>query len=291
MDKPLEPAERPALSTLETYFNMEGVVNRNPSRTHALALLIGFLVLSLAGCLTSDDARVLQVLNERGFGRRYSGNANEVFYYGIGDSIKVKDKFNPELRGVFKIAMDGTVNFPQLGETYVAGLTSKEIAAMLTSRFQHYYKYVQIEVTPGRVMSKKIYIHLDTDLHYIRRFTGDMTLFDVIQSVRYDRILVDLGNVRVIRADPVHPLVIYCDMDSMIHGGNSRDNILIKEDDIIFFTPSIIGRFRNLTKMLVAPLTPLVQLFTAINRIDYMYNTFGDVRYGAGRYGGRYYGY
>ncbi|MBU0755287.1 MAG: polysaccharide biosynthesis/export family protein [Planctomycetes bacterium] len=250
-------------------------------------LLMGLIASVLTGCVISDDARMLQLLNERGFGRKYSGNCNEVYYYGIDDSFNIKDEYNPELRGTFKIRMDGTVDFPELGETYVAGFTSQEIASMLNIRYGHYYKHVKVEVSPRKTSSKKFFIHLDTDRHMTKKFEGDQTLYDVIMSTKFSSIDVDLDNVKVIRSDPVHPLVIYCDMDAMIHHGDSRDNILIKEDDIIFFTPSIIGYFKQLVQTLVSPLQPVVSLFNAVNRIDRMADTFGDNR----QQGGRYYGY
>jgi hypothetical protein len=281
--KPLDRLELPAV--------LEGIVNLNlhvsdRTRFAALLLLFGVAAVCLMGCVTSDDARVLQLLNERGFGRKASGNCNEVFYFGIGDSFSIGDKLNPELRGTQTIRMDGTVDLPQLGETYVAGLTAKEIASMLNIRYGHYYKYVNIEVKPRRVVSKRIFIHLDVDKHITKKFQGGQTLYDVLMAVKYNSIDVDLNNVKVIRPDPVHPLVIYCDMGAMIKHGDSRDNILIKEDDIIYFTPTIIGYFKRLVKTLTSPLQPLVQLFNAANRIDVLTETFGDSRY----YGGRYYG-
>ncbi|MFH2001674.1 MAG: polysaccharide biosynthesis/export family protein [Planctomycetota bacterium] len=240
---------------------------------------LGFIVLGLVGCKVTDDARVLQLLNERGFGRKASGNCNETFYFGIGDSMKMMDKFNPELKGLFTIGMDGTVDFPQIGETYVAGFTSKEIASMLNMRFGHYYKYVAVTVAPAKVTSKRYFVHLDTDKSYMKPFQGGQTLYDILMTIHYNSIDVDLSNIKVIRADPVHPLVIYCDMDAMIHDGDSRDNILIKEDDIIFMTPSFIGYFKQVVKTLVSPLQPLVTLVTSVNRIDMLVDTFGDPYY------------
>ncbi len=251
---------------------------------HDLVLLL--LLLSMGACYTSDDARVLQVLNERGFGRKVTGNANEVFYYGVGDTIKFTDKSNPELSGTAQIRMDGTVDFPQLGETYVAGLTSKELAFMLNTRLSHYYKYVNISVAPAQVVSKRIFIQLDTDRHLIQKFQGDMTIFDVVQSLVYDTILVDLNNVKVIRSDPVHPLVIYCDVGAMISNGNSRDNILVKEDDIIYLTPTYMGYLVRAIKWLTAPLYPIAELFNAARQSYYLGSSFGDPFYNTG-YGSR----
>jgi len=250
-----------------------------PSAWLFLTGFLGMVLLGFTGCKITDDARVLQLLNERGFGRRASGNCNETFYFGIGDSMKMMDKFNPELKGIHTIRMDGTVDFPQIGETYVAGFTAKEIASMLNMRFGHYYKYVAVTVTPGKIKSKKYFVHLDTDKSYMKPFQGGQTLYDILMTIRYNSIDVDLSNVKVIRCDPVHPLVIYCDMDAMIHEGDSRDNILIKEDDIIFMTPSLIGYFKRLVKTLISPLQPLVSLVTSVNKIDILMDTFGDPYY------------
>jgi protein involved in polysaccharide export with SLBB domain len=260
---------------------MEGIVKPELA---ASPFLLGICLLFLSGCSSTDDARVLQVLNERGFGRKYSGNANETFYFGVGDSFTYSDSFNKELKGNGKIAMDGTVFFEELGETYVAGLTSKEIASMLDQRYSHYYKFVDVTVKPKTTKSKKIFIYVSTDRHAKKTFTGDMTLYDIITSVKYDSIVVDMRNIKVVRADPVNPMVIYCNMHDMIHNGNSRDNILLKENDIIYMTPSIVGHLKNFVNMLVTPLKPIAQLFTQVNKIDRMMDTFsGDEYYNNNR--------
>lgn len=241
------------------------------------------------GCKTSDDARILQLLNERGFGRKYTGNANEQFYFGVGDTIAFADSINPEIAGSVRIRMDGTVTFPQLGETYVAGLTSHEIEAMLSRRMGHYYKMVDITVQPGAVQSKWIYIQLDTDKHIRMPFQGDQTLYDVMQKTKYDSILVDMDDIRVIRSDPAHPLVIHCDIHDMIHYGESRDNILLKEDDIIYFTPSLIGYLTIFVRTLLAPLDPIANLFNRVQYIDRTIETFDEgYNYNNRRRGGLY---
>ena len=272
---------------------MERIVKPFASRWSVpyLAALLLFLPW-LCGCYTTDDARMLQVLNERGFGRKYTGNANEVFYFGVGDLIKFQDKDNPELSGTARVRMDGTVDFPMLGETYVAGLTSREIAAMLNMRLGQYYKYVNIAVSPAQVVSKRIFIQVDTNVHIVKQFKGDMTLFDVLQSVHYDSMLVDLDNVKVIRADPVHPLVMYCDMDAMISDGNSRDNILVKEDDIIYLTPTFIGYVVRVVRWFIEPLRPIAELWGTARSVYYSWSSpYYGYGYGRRRYGGSWRGY
>ena len=53
----------------------------------------------MVGCAGQDDARVQQLLNQRGFGARYVGDANEQYYLGIGDQIVITDPGHSELIG------------------------------------------------------------------------------------------------------------------------------------------------------------------------------------------------
>ena len=73
--------------------------------TGFLGLLLQILVLlgglgAVSSCgSTAPDKRVLQYLNTDGFGKRYTGNAEEENYVTIGDSIIYTDSFHPELSG------------------------------------------------------------------------------------------------------------------------------------------------------------------------------------------------
>ena len=64
----------------------------------------------MAGCTsTAPDKRVLQYLNTDGFGKRYSGNAEEENYVSLGDSVAFVDSFHPELKGTERVDIDGTI--------------------------------------------------------------------------------------------------------------------------------------------------------------------------------------
>jgi protein involved in polysaccharide export with SLBB domain len=68
---------------------------------------------------------VLQVLNQRGFGRP-TQDANRQYYVGIGDAIVIQDRIHPEYNGVQEIVrMDGVVTLPEVGEVYITGLSPR----------------------------------------------------------------------------------------------------------------------------------------------------------------------
>ena len=75
----------------------------------------------LAACNTYPDKRLLQYLNTDGFGKRYTGNAEEENYITIGDRITVTDSFNIEIEDISRrVDIDGTVQLPELGATACA---------------------------------------------------------------------------------------------------------------------------------------------------------------------------
>lgn len=250
------------------------------------AWMVGLVALAgllLPGCTTTDDARVLQVLNQRGFGRP-TQDANRRYYIGIGDLVVLRSTTYPELNGVSeRVRMDGTITLPEVGEVFVNGLTPDEATEVVRQRYgTKLTDTANLIVRVSSINSKQFYI---TGVPPRRPasvpFSGDTTLLDVIVRANIDENLVDTDNILVIRGDPENPLIIRCDYDDII-AGYTRDNILIRENDIIYLTPSWIGYITWGVSALVAPLQPIQQLFFGFNNVIALGDSFGE-----GTFGGR----
>ncbi|MCI0636229.1 MAG: hypothetical protein L0206_20295, partial [Actinobacteria bacterium] len=76
-------------------------------------LLIG--TLSSCASLGTTDKRILQVLNQEGFGKRYVGHAQDENYVSIGDTISFVDTRNEAVRGSEIVDIDGTIQLPEVG--------------------------------------------------------------------------------------------------------------------------------------------------------------------------------
>ena len=255
-----------------------------------LAACLGAL---LAGCASADDARVLQVLNQRGFGRP-TQDANRQYYVGIGDAIVLQDRIHPEYNGVQEtVRMDGVVTLPEVGEVYINGLSPDEVTQVLQLKYEQY-----INDTSGmtvRVLaanSKRYYIAgVPPRQTKSFQFVGDTLLIDAIERGEVDEILVDTDRILVLRGDPENPLVIECDYDDIVSYGLTRDNILIRENDVIYLTPSIVGWITYGVSILVAPLKPIQQLIFGWNNIISVSDSFGNGTTGYYGHGGnQYYG-
>jgi protein involved in polysaccharide export with SLBB domain len=264
---------------------------------NAITRTVGLAALLLAAaCASSDDARVLQVLNQRGFGRP-TQDANRQYYIGIGDQISINDRLHAEYNGVSEVVrMDGTVTLPEVNEVYINGLTPDECTEVIRQKYATYVNdssAMTVRVTA--IKSKRYYVAgLPPQLTTTQVFNGDLLLVDAILAAHPDELIVDTDNIRVIRGDPENPLVIECDYDDIVQYGLTRDNIQIRENDVIYLTPSIVGYITYVVAVLVSPLKPIQELVYGYNNIITVTDSFGQGTvgyYGNKGYGGGYGGF
>lgn len=247
-------------------------------RTGLGLLAVLALVAPLSACRTADDARVLQVLNQRGFGRP-TQDANRQYYLGIGDAVVVRATGYPEYSGQAEsIRMDGTVTLEDVGEVYLNGLTPEEATEAVRDRYSAYVTDTDAFVLQVTAINSKKYYITGVPPYKPRtvKFLGDTLLIDALTGAIADENLVDTDNILVIRGDPENPLVISCDYDAIRFQGYTRDNILIRENDVIYLNPSWIGYITWFVSALLAPLQPLQQLITGTNNIVNQTNSFGQ---------------
>ncbi|MBI4880110.1 MAG: polysaccharide biosynthesis/export family protein [Planctomycetes bacterium] len=261
-----------------------------------LACLL-FLVSGLSACRTFDDPRVLQTLNQRGFGRKYVGDANEVLTLGVGDQLTIADANNQEIIDTLTIRLDGVVSARMIGEVFVAGFTTQEIAQALNARYAEYYTDTSIMVTPTNITSKRFYMHGETALKGAQPLLRDTTVWDAVMATGVLP-TASLSDIRVIRSDPRHPLIIPIDLDKMLEHGDSSDNILLREDDIVIIRPNFAGWVKNGVELILAPLMPVTQLLVSVRNIQTIADSFSTdknfyvgARGGYGGGGGYYGGY
>ena len=213
---------------------------RRPTGTAGLVYIVGFLALLVVGCSSAPDKRLLQYLNEEGFGNRYTGNAEEENYITIGDTLNMTDAWHPdELTLSTTVDIDGTVVLPEIGAVYVAGQTRTQLEAFLMEKYSPYYEQLDIKVKL-QTQGKFFFIFGEVLNTGSQPFPGDLTVFQAVMDAGPNSRTANLGRVRVIRADPRDPLVIPVNI-KQIFDGDSTYNIQIHERDIIYVAPTMIA--------------------------------------------------
>jgi protein involved in polysaccharide export with SLBB domain len=217
---------------------------------------------ALTACKSSPDKRILQHLNTEGFGKRYTGNAEEANYVTIGDQITITDLYHEELTVTQRVDIDGTVVLPEIGAVHVAGMTRTELEAFLLEKYAPFYEQLDIKARLT-ARGKRYFIFGEVRADGERPFNGDLTVFEAVTEAVPDELTANLGRVKLIRPDPVDPLVIYVNLDQMVRNGDSTFNVHVQENDIIYVPPTFLGQIGLFLRALITPITAVLREITS----------------------------
>ncbi|HVS11741.1 MAG TPA: polysaccharide biosynthesis/export family protein [Planctomycetota bacterium] len=226
--------------------------------TARLLALAALLVLCASCKSTAPDKRLLQYLNDKGFGNRYTGNAEEQNYVTIGDSISIFDAYHDELDLTETVAIDGTVVLPEIGAVHIAGQTRSELEAFLTQKYTPYYEQLDIAIKLNTATSKVYFIFGEVAARGSKPFPGDLTVFEAVMEATPDDRTANLGRVRLIRADPRDPLIIPVNISDMLDRGDSTFNVHVQERDIIYVPPTMLAELGYFLSGLIFPITEVI---------------------------------
>lgn len=217
-------------------------------------LCLALLVLSSA-CSTQPDKRVLQLLNTSGFGKSYTGNAEEENYITIGDTLVITDTYQPQdLQANERVAIDGTVLLPIIGAVNVAGMTRTEIEALLMDKYSPYYDLLDIKARIVSTSGKYYFIFGEVAQEGRQVLEGDWTIWEAVMAAVPDDETANLGRVKLIRPDPRDQLIVYVDIGEVIERGDSTYNIKVKELDIIYVPPTMLAQVGYFINTLLFPI-------------------------------------
>lgn len=248
--------------------------------------LLGLLLLLLSSCASQADKRLLQYLNTEGFGKRYTGNAEEENYVTLGDTVNLKVFFAAgQEASSHTVAIDGTILLPELGAVSVAGLTRTDIETLLTEKYSAVLDLYQVQADI-RSDRKEYFIYGEVLNQGAKTFTGDITIWEAVMQATPAQDSANLGRVKLIRADPVDPFIIYVDINDMISRGDSTYNVHVMELDIIWVPPTLVAQLGYFLDALLFPVKQVIGgLGAALFLFDGRYYGAGIGRGAGGRPG------
>lgn len=259
-----------------------------------LWILAGALALCLGSCGTYEDKRTRELLQEKGFGSRASGDATRENYIGGMDRVQFLMEpgalIDPQWARLAELsvpqppAIDGTIFVPYVGAVYVLGMTELEAAALVNRQLRSAGLPdigLQARIVGGM---KFFYAVGEVSNRGPRPLETDMTFFDAMFRVGWTG-LANLGRVYLIRPDAEHPLVVDINWREMITTGLTTSNIPIRERDIIYVPPTFLGLLARQLERLLQPLGLAVQSVIGLAQVQYSYEILtGNADYNYFRY-------
>jgi hypothetical protein len=100
-----------------------------------------------------------------------------------------------------------------------------------------------------------------------------------------------MGRIKLIRPDPKNPLVVTINVREMMTTGDTTWNIPVKENDIIYAPPTVLGAIARFLERLLLPVQIVLDaLFQGLFARDAYRAIRDDVPFFGGYYGGGGYG-
>jgi protein involved in polysaccharide export with SLBB domain len=265
------------------------------SKVRWLHRLLVACLLGLAACGSFEEKRIRELLHEKGFGTRAQGDATRENYVGGSDAVlfllpptaalQEGAERLVELTAAQAVGIDGTLFLPYLGPVYVLGKTELELAAMVRTMYRSVFNF-QIDLE-ARIVGSRKYIYAFGETRTNGRIPiaeADLTLIDAVAAIGWTP-LANLGRVLVIRPDAENPLVIDVNLREMLTTGYTAANISIRERDIIYIPPTILGFIANLLRKILEPVGVAVATIFGFADIQYAADVLrGDAGYRYFRY-------
>jgi len=235
------------------------------SKTAVVA--VGMLVLTLAGGCASE--RVLQI-NKRLTSLEAVTKSPPDASYVVDppDSIEVEIFNEPELTRIVQVRQDGKVTLAHVGEVKVAGLTPLEIQQELEEAYGRFYKEPDILVSVAAYRSKHIYVYGEVRSEGTQPYTGYQKVSDAIGHAGGITWRAACSRVRVIRGDPREPEVYWVDLDELVFKGNSRQDVSLAEDDVVYVPPNVLAWIGYQMDNLLFPFRGVLGVLSTAESID-----------------------
>lgn len=265
-----------------------------PGRRPLFTLLLAVL---FAACASGEEKRIRELLHEKGFGTRAQGQAVKENYITGGDAVQfLLDPMLYLTAGAEQlsllaapqaISIDGTILIPYLGPVYVLGMTERELATLVNTQLQGFFNF-EVAVQCRILNLGKAFYAFGEVLQKGRlpMIKGDITVLEAIATIGTSP-LANLGRVRVVKPDAENPLVVVVNIREMILTGNTKWNLRLDDNDILYVPPTILGAFARFAEKLLQPLGVAVSALFAWTSLRYSY----DVLSGDAPYYGYYYGF
>lgn len=153
----------------------------------------------------------------------------EDYIIGENDTLFVSVWGNEKLSLSVKVRPDGKITIPALGEVLAAGLTPKELQDLLTEDLKNLIKSPVVTVIVEEINNNKVYVFgggIDAGVFPLNGKTTLLQLLCRIEGVNK----ADLRKAYVLRKGEK----INEDFYELFIKGNTKEDILIKANDLIF---------------------------------------------------------
>jgi protein involved in polysaccharide export with SLBB domain len=193
---------------------------------HSLALAFGLTAMA-CGHTTPDVPRAADG----------TLNSTSNVALGPGDVFEVRVFAEPDLSGAFRVASDGSIDFPLVGKFQVEGLTASKLSDKLTEELARFLQKPNVSVFVKEFNSKKVFVLGEVQRPGTFPFEDGMNIIQAVTLAGGFTRLADQNGTYVTRIldEKEHRLKV----PVKAIGEGSATNFDLQPGDIVFVPESI----------------------------------------------------
>ncbi len=160
-------------------------------------------------------------------------NAQGDYLIGLNDKLTIRVIGNTDLAGDYVVSQNGTISMPLIGSERAAGLSEREFARVLTTRYQTYFKSPTVSVGVTGYESYRVFITGEVRKPGVYNFQEKTTL---LQGIATAGGLGDFAKGTVIlhrigKAGTIDKFI--SEYSKILNGENRLDGFVLERGDVI----------------------------------------------------------
>ncbi len=198
------------------------------------ALLIGLLIIGLAGCAATTANQPPPSVSMEELG---SSVLVKSYKMAVGDEVQVNVWKNEELSVSEPIRPDGKISMPLVGDVMAAGLEPQELAADIKERLHSFIKKPNVTVILTRLQGheflSRIRVTGSVEEDMSMPYQQGMTVLDAVLEAGGVNLYADSNRTRLYRRIGGSNQTYDIRLKDILEGGDMSTNTLLVPGDVI----------------------------------------------------------
>jgi polysaccharide export outer membrane protein len=163
------------------------------------------------------------------------GLGDQAGHYAIGvaDSIRVNVWKNSDLSTTLIVDPNGSVSLPLLGDIHVAGMSTSELGALLSSRYASYVVTPQVTVSVLEIRSRQVYVMGQVGKAGSYALLSPLTVLQLIAQAGGLSPYAKRNKIYVLRTTAGQAQKMPFHYGNVTHGDSRQDIVLQPGDTVI----------------------------------------------------------
>lgn len=158
------------------------------------------------------------------------------YIIGVGDELKLQFTGQKDLNLNLTVNRDGSINLPEIGKLFVAGLSLQRVDALLLETVKQAFIGVQVFTTLSSIRDMQILVVGEAAYPGVYTLPGNATILNVLSAAGGFNEEASLRQIKINReGKTVRTIDLY---DAFIYGNFSKVNEPLKPGDTIFIDSS-----------------------------------------------------